>query len=241
MKTCKVLIVDDEITILEGLRRLFDWEKYGCEIIGEAMDGISAIYKADSLKPDLVIMDINIPMVNGIEAVRNIKSRHEDMMFIIVTGYDDFKYCQEALRLSVEDYVLKPIDFDEFGDIIRRILVKREESAKKPNPEGAEGKIISRILSWMNDHMEEDISLTRLSEEFHLNGSYISQMFKNKVGVNYHTYLTQIRINRAKYYLRNTDMPISEIAELSGFRDYRVFTKVFKMVTGEQPSRYRRT
>lgn len=94
-------------------------------------------------------------------------------------------------------------------------------------------------MSWISEHLQEDISLSRLAEEFHFNSSYLSQMFKNELGVNYHTYLNQVRINRAKYYLRETDMSISTIADMVGFQNYRVFTKVFKNMTGELPSRYR--
>lgn len=203
------------------------------------MDGISAVHMADELCPDLIIMDINIPMMDGIETMKMIRSYHEDIQFIIVSGYDDFKYCQEALRLNVQDYILKPVDFDELGKVIERVVEKSEIMRRKQqDPLGS--RTITQILSWMNDHLHEEISLTRLSQEFHLNSSYISQMFKNEMGVNYHTYLTQIRINKAKRYLKETDLPISEIANLTGFKDYRVFTKVFKTITGELPSQCRR-
>lgn len=103
MGELKVLLVDDEITILEGFRELFDWESWGCELVGEAMDGVSAIHMADTKEPDLVIIDINLPILNGIEVVKTLQRRHARMQFVIVSGYDDFKYCQEALRLNVLD------------------------------------------------------------------------------------------------------------------------------------------
>lgn len=236
----KVLIVDDEVTILEGFHKLFDWDSYNCEIVGDAMDGVSAVHMAEELRPDLIIMDINIPMMNGIETMKAIRAHHEDIQFIIVSGYDDFKYCQEALRLNVLDYILKPVDFEEFGDIIQRALEKIVEKKKVWSDSVDCSRTISQILSWLNAHIQEEISLSRLSQEFHMNSNYISQLFKNEMGVNYHTYLTQIRINKAKRYLKETDLPISEIANLTGFKDYRVFTKVFKTTTGLQPSQYRR-
>lgn len=86
--------------------------------------------------------------------------------------------------------------------------------------------------------MEEDINLNRVSEEFHFNSSYFSLMFKREVGVNFHTYLTRLRVNKAKYYLSKTDKSVSEISALVGFSSYRVFTKSFKQATGVLPSQY---
>lgn len=88
--------------------------------------------------------------------------------------------------------------------------------------------------------MAEDISLTALSEEFHLHPQYISQLFKNEIGVNFLAYLTNIRMERAKKLLLSTSLSITEIAERSGYWDYRVFTKVFKKSEGITPSQYRR-
>lgn len=239
MGECKVLLVDDEITIIEGFRKLFDWEKYGCKVIGDAMDGISAVKIADLYQPDLIIMDINLPMLDGLDTIREIQKKHAETIFIVVSGYDDFKYCQEALRLNVKDFILKPVDFEGFGEVIENVL-KGKQRERKPEWEEkkAEENLISQILLWIDEHIQEDISLNRLSEEFHFNSSYFSLMFKREVGVNFHTYLSQIRVNKAKYYLTKTDKSVSEIASLVGFSSYRVFTKTFKQMTGLLPSQY---
>lgn len=122
MKLCKVLLVDDEVAILEGFHKLFDWEKYGCVVVGDAMDGISAVKMAAKYKPDLVIMDINLPMRNGLDTIRAIQNDYPKIKFIVVSGYDDFKFCQEALRLNVKDFILKPVDYEEFGSVIEKII-----------------------------------------------------------------------------------------------------------------------
>ena len=115
MNLCRVLLVDDETIILEGYQKLFNWNRYQCEVVGTAMDGEEAIEKAGRLKADIVIMDINLPKLNGLEAIKEIQSKGQDghqIYVVIITGYDDFSYCQEALRLRVADFILKPIDFD---------------------------------------------------------------------------------------------------------------------------------
>ena len=94
----KVMLVDDEVTILEGFKRLFDWKAYGCEIVCEAYDGVMAVNLAKTYKPDIIIMDINIPVMSGLDALRMIRSHNENCACIIVSGYDEFEYCREALQ-----------------------------------------------------------------------------------------------------------------------------------------------
>ena len=115
MKKLRVLLVDDEIVIREGFKKLFDWEAHDCEVVGEAADGMEALMQIDTLLPDVVIMDINIPVMNGLKVVQMSKMKHPDMAFVIVSGYDDFSYCREALRLQITVYILKPVNYDEFG------------------------------------------------------------------------------------------------------------------------------
>ena len=110
MKKLRVLLVDDEIMIREGFKRLFDWEEHDCEVVGEAADGMEALNRIEMLVPDLVIMDINIPVVNGLKVIQMSRIKYPDMAFIIVSGYDDFSYCREALRLKITDYILKPVN-----------------------------------------------------------------------------------------------------------------------------------
>ena len=100
MKKLRVLLVDDEIMIREGFKRLFDWEAHDCEVIGEAADGMEALAQIDTLQPDIVIMDINIPIMNGLKVIQISRIKHPEIAFVIVSGYDDFSYCREALRLG---------------------------------------------------------------------------------------------------------------------------------------------
>ncbi|MCM1135745.1 MAG: response regulator [Clostridium sp.] len=234
----KVMLVDDEVTILEGFKRLFDWEAYGCKVVCEACDGVMAVNQAKAYKPDIIIMDINIPVMSGLEALRLIREQNKECACIIVSGYDEFDYCREALRLQITDYILKPVDFAEFGKVIESIKLKLIQN-KCENTEDREDKLVFQLAGWLSKHLAEDISLQSMAEEFHMNSSYISQLFKNELGMKYHDYLTKLRMDRAKTLLASTGKSISEISGEVGFRDYRVFTKVFKSVEGESPSVFR--
>lgn len=240
MKKLRVLLVDDEIMIREGFKKLFDWEAHECVVVGEAADGMEAITKIDEEQPDIVIMDINIPIINGLKVIQLSRVKYPSMAFVIVSGYDDFSYCREALRLQITDYILKPVNYEEFGSCIDWLKISLYNNEVKEKPVVKKERVITGITKYMQEHLSEDVSLHILSEEFHLNSQYISQLFKNEIGVNFLTYLTNIRMEHAKKLLLSTSLSIAEVSEQSGYGDYRVFTKVFKKSEGITPSQYRR-
>ena len=240
MKKLRVLLVDDEIMIREGFKRLFDWEAHNCEVVGEAADGMEALAKIDALDPDIAVMDINIPIMNGLKVIQLSRIKHPDTAFVIVSGYDDFAYCREALRLQITDYMLKPVNYEEFGACLDnlKIALFRRQSPKEQAP--MEERTINGITRYLQEHLSEELSLSVLAEEFHLSAQYISQLFKSEIGVGFLTYLTSIRMENEKKLLLSTSLSIAEVSEQSGYADYRVFTKVFKKSEGITPSQYRR-
>ena len=242
MKNLRVLLVDDEIMIREGFKRLFDWQAHDCEVVGEAGDGMEALTKIDTLRPDIVIMDINIPIMNGLKVIQLSRIKQLNTAFVIVSGYDDFSYCREALRLQITDYILKPVNYEEFGTCIDNLKISLFEQrvSAAAEPEKQEERAITGITRYLQEHLAEEISLSVLAEQFHLNPQYISQLFKSEIGVNFLAYLTNIRMEKAKKLLLSTSLSIAEVAEQSGYGDYRVFTKAFKKSEGITPSQYRR-
>ena len=240
MEKLRVLLVDDEIMIREGFKRLFDWEGHGCQVVGEAADGMEALTKMDDLNPDIAIMDINIPIMNGLKVIQLSRIKHPDTAFVIVSGYDDLSYCREALRLQITDYILKPVNYEEFGTCIDNMKIALFQRKAPTQTNVPEERTITGITRYLQEHLAEDISLSVLAEEFHLSSQYISQLFKSEIGVNFLAYLTNIRMEKAKKLLLSTSLSISEVSERSGYGDYRVFTKVFKKSEGITPSQYRR-
>ncbi len=240
MKKLRVLLVDDEIMIREGFKRLFDWEAHDCQVIGEAADGMEALAKIDTLCPDIVIMDINIPIMNGLKVIQLARIKHPEMAFVIVSGYDDFSYCREALRLKITDYILKPVNYEEFGTCIDALRIAMFREKPSGREDDREETPIRAITCYMQEDLAEEISLSVLAEEFHLNAQYISQLVKSKIGVGFLAYPINIRMEHAKKLLLTTPLSIAEVSEQSGYGDYRVFTKTFKRSEGITPSQYRR-
>lgn len=122
MYVIKVLLVDDEQYIREGLRQLVDWEEYGYEIIGEAGNGVDAIAILEESQVDVVFVDIRMPKMTGLELIEYVQEKlHRNIQFVILTGYADFEYARMAICMQVKNYMLKPIQKEELSDILHKL------------------------------------------------------------------------------------------------------------------------
>lgn len=117
----KVLIADDEPNIREGIRYSIDWLKIGMEVTGEAEDGEEALELALKYEVDILLADLNMPIMNGLTLIKNIREKLPKCRVLIISGYDDFSYAQEALRLQVEDYILKPVRPDSLTEVLKEV------------------------------------------------------------------------------------------------------------------------
>ena len=240
MNNLRVLLVDDEIMIREGFKRLFDWQAHNCEVVGEAADGMEALAQIDALRPDIVIMDINIPIMNGLKVIQLSRIKHPEIAFVIVSGYDDFSYCREALRLQITDYILKPVDYEEFGSCIDNLKISLfEQRVAAEEPAAQEERTINCLTRYLQEHLAEEVSLSVLAEQFHLNPQYISQLFKSEIGVGFLTYLTNIRMEKAKELLSGSGLSMKEICAQVGYADPNYFSRTFKKNVGLTPTEYK--
>jgi two-component system response regulator YesN len=245
MRTLSVVIADDERVIIDGFLKLIHWEKIGCRVDDVAFDGIMAVEKTTRIKPDIAIIDINMPLLSGLDVIRQASPDSPDTVFIIISGYDEFSYAREALKLRAYDYLLKPVDFAQFEALIERLRRERfdlpvHERPQEAREKDAEPPTIQRIVSYIDQHCAEDLTLKKLAEVFYMNPAYLSQYFKAKTGMNYFAYLSRLRSERAKHLLITTDMTIGDIARTVGGADYRTFTKRFRRTEGVSPSAFRK-
>ena len=128
MSKIKVMLVDDEPFIRQGMRMIIDWESYGYEIAAEAENGMQALEMLDGEEIDLVFVDLKMPRMSGLELIKAAQEREMEIRFIVLTGYADFSYAREALRLAVEDYLLKPIQKEELIGILERVKKEKEKN-----------------------------------------------------------------------------------------------------------------
>ncbi|MFD1175545.1 response regulator [Paenibacillus puldeungensis] len=124
----KVFIVDDEPFIIEGLYDIVDWAKLGMEIVGHAENGLKALERLKQLPVDILITDISMPQMNGLDLIRSAREVHPNLKVIVLSGYDEFAYLKEGMALGIENYLLKPINLEEFQATLKTAIDKLNES-----------------------------------------------------------------------------------------------------------------
>ena len=238
-----VYIADDEVWIILGLKKLLEKLDIDAFVIGTANNGLTALEEIKEFKPEVVFADIRMPGLSGLELLTEIPKVSPDTKVIIISGYAEFAYAQEAVQHHAFDYLLKPIKEEDLSRTMSAYLNDRDgegnEDDEKHPP--AYDRMIDNVISDIREHYLEDISLTSLSAKYNTSMSHLSKMIKETLKMNFSDYIAILRIQRAKELLRDDSMSIQEIAEIVGYNDYFYFTKVFKKVEGISPSKYRKS
>jgi two-component system, response regulator YesN len=381
-----VVIADDEKLILNNLAQIIDWQGLDCEIIGTAQNGQEVMEIIKNQQVDLLLTDISMPEMSGIELLKTLNQIDNKPIVILISGYDDFEYAKEGIKNNVFDYFLKPIDYDELEDCVKRalnklkeqkvsvyerekyaiyelitsgkvdaqiknkqslyfsmivknykedielIFTKNEDFLSKWNPnlfvyklldkevmvvvemakrfinqegditdafsqqllhEGSDqciisvGKVVEQLfeikrsvdaakellkyenyisgnvlteerlkkeykpsqsaadmmeeaLDYIRSNFKTDLGVEKTAEQVGLSVSYFSLLFKQKTGLTFLDYLTNVRMEYACLFLQNTDLKTYEIAEKVGYTDQRYFSQVFKRKMKKTPSEYRK-
>lgn len=254
----KVLIVEDEDIIRTGLVYTINWIGMGCTVVGEARNGAQGLEMILEQSPDLVITDIKMPKLNGIEMLAQAE-KSRSFKSIILTSYSEFHYAKKAIELRVTDYLLKPIDEEQLGEIIAKIQDEmKEETRYTKILEITKDRTISELEHWSiyhNIHVTPDLyveealsmiqesyqqklSIERVAEDLGISSSYLSRKIKETTKQTFLEILNKYRIQQSIGLLNRNTHRIYEIAELTGFSDYKHFCSVFKKYTGISPTEY---
>ena len=250
----KLLIVDDEPLIRRGIKKLVNLSAIGISKIFEAESAEEAIVIAETEKPHIIVMDINMPNMDGLTASSAIKEKNPDIFIIILTGYDYFEYAQTAIRAKVDDYILKPISKSDIESVLKKIVNTVNQRNKKneydelcKNDDSANENYIkdmSDIEVLIKDYMSDNLfsstlSLANMSDNIGFNSNYISGVFKQIYGVPFQDYVNRKRMEKAKLLLLSTSMKNYEIAEEIGIEDVNYFITKFKKLWGITPKQFR--
>ena len=247
----RVLIADDEETIREGLKRLIESYDIGLSVIATAEDGEVAMNLINEYKPEIILMDINMPFINGLEIIEEIRKTDQNTKIIIISGYSQFDYAQKALDLGVFSYLLKPINYRDFKDILIKAMdsysermweisqIKKDEADFKHQDDIGN----SAIIYIKENFSSPDISLNLLAEYFFVSQSYLAKMIKEKTGTNFTDYLNKLRIDMSINLLldQSIQYSIKDISERVGYNSQHYFSRAFKNYMGVSPNKYRNT
>lgn len=255
----RLLIVDDEERIRRGLQ-MMDWASIGVTEVIAAADGLEARDILQHSNIDVVVSDIRMPGLDGLGLAEHIATHTRHTRVILLTGFSDFAYAQQAIRHSVTDYLLKPVKPEDLLRAVQRVgqslelEVEADRIVREFHQDGdalvARRQIlqgfqtlsdtVASILFFLAEHHGENVSLTLLAEKFHFSPIHISRMIKKETGYSFLDILTAIRLASAARLLRETDSRINQICEQVGVSDQRYFSKIFKKAFGQTPLEYRK-
>lgn len=237
----KLLIADDEESIRNGIRNYVRLHTDRIEQIYLAQNGQQALDAIIQYRPQIMLLDIQMPVLSGIEVMKEAAKAGILPRTIILSGYDDFKYAQQAIRYGVEEYVLKPCRSTEVMRLLNKIIdeICGQEPQEKV-PEISSNAMVNQAVEYMHEHYNEEITLVDVAEKVGISSGYLSTLFTQNLGSGFIETLNKIRIERACTYLQQNQMKTYEIAFKVGFRDEKYFSRIFKKVTGKTPSEYKK-
>lgn len=239
----RTLIADDDAIILRGMKKFIDWEQYGFEIVATAADGRALLELCREQEIDVVITDIEMPKMNGLEMMRALRENNKEIKIVVISGFDKFEYAKEAIQHGVSYYLLKPINPVELVGVLNRLreefsgtqVFRAQEQPKQMNIEQ-----IVRLVKEKIDHNEDkDISLEYIQEHYYVNLAYFSRAFKEIVGIPFTRYRQNHKMRYAAFLLEHTNCRLYEIAEKLDYEDERYFSRVFKKHYGMTPREWR--
>ncbi len=246
----KVMIVDDEKYVRMGIKNDTDWALIGCEVVAEASNGEMALELASEHRPDLVISDIKMPKMDGIELAGKLLEKYPDTKVIFLTAYNEFEYARQAVRLGVSDYLLKPFQDGELEGAIQRLLhLHPNASAAQAELENdliplkrkeeIENRYVQAAIEYIEkNYSDKDFSIGKLSESMSVSEGHISRLFKSETEISINNYLTRYRIRKAMDFLKDVQSKVYEVAEKVGYQDIAYFSNTFKKLVGTAPSEY---
>lgn len=242
----KALIVEDEPLMREYLMLNLNsihgmWETAGC-----ARNGAEAVALLAEKRFDLVLTDIKMPMMSGLELADYIHRKYPGTDVVILTGYEEFDYARSAVRAGVVDYLLKPLQDAELCAVLDKLAEKRGRILRGavPSPAAAEaddaaGALIRMVREHIQQHFREPLALSQIADKFGVNAAYLSGIFKSDKGESFTKYILRLRMERAALLLAYSAEKVGDIALELGYSTVKHFYSVFKKYYGVTPNSYR--
>lgn len=241
-----IVIIDDEAKIREGISSIFPWNNIGFEVSGTFGNGKDALDYIDSHQVDVVLTDIRMPVMDGIELSSILQTKAIKVVYF--SSFQDFHYAQSALRNQVVDYLVKPIKYDELVKCFERVrtildnenglATSSSEDDLSNNTASYYERIIATVTAYLAKEYK-DASLEAASNLVSLSPSYLSRIFVAKTGIHFSECLTKIRMEKAIELLNDIHVKQYEIAYQVGYDNPKNFSRAFRAYYGISPQEFR--
>jgi two-component system response regulator YesN len=244
-----ILVVDDEFESRTTLCNCFPWANLDFQVVAQAGNGAEALEILGRIKADVVLCDIKMPVLSGIDLAQELSLRQNKPFIIFLSGYRDFDYAQKALSFGVRYYIVKPARYEEIMTTFQ--MLKRELDARSaaapPHPEFHEknpdsNRFQDKVIELVKQYVMENFAKATLDDAaklVHMNSSYLSQLFKQKTGVNFSDYLIEVKMTKAAELLMDYQLKTYSVSEMVGYTNAKNFARTFKNFYGVNPRDYR--
>ena len=241
----KALIIDDEKPVRIAISKLGHWSYYHISPPEMTSNGLEALSAMREIHPDVVFVDMNMPIMDGCTFLEKASLEFPESQFIVVSGYDEFTYAQRAIRYGAIDYLLKPIEEEALNNAIEKALLRINPSetfgqdnadSEHTSPE----EVVAVIKDYIDSNYCTNIKITMFAEKYFFSIEYLTKLFKSKYGYSIYEYVLKLRMERAKELLMHEENKIIDISKRLGYTDNHYFSKAFRNYYGVSPSQYRK-
>lgn len=236
----RLLVADDEKKLLSGLCDFYPWKELGFQIVARAENGQKALEYLTKNPVDVVFTDISMPVMSGLELAEILCREYPEIKVVLLSGFAEFKYAQQALKYGVQDYVLKPVKTDVLRKTFTELKAKMDRERRTDEEKsGYYGNIINTVESYVRSNtgtacLEEAALLVNLS------AGYLSALYKKETGMNFSDYVLRAKMERAKELLVRPEYRTYEISQRLGYENPKNFSRAFKNYWGISPRDFRR-
>ena len=246
----RVVLIDDEPLILEGLRKVVPWKDYDCEIAATAEDASSGARIIREIRPHILFTDIRMPGEDGLTMLAGLRSEFPDMQVTVLSGYREFSYAQEAIRLGVTRFLVKPSRMDEICESLAAMTGRLAGSDAGSTDAGKDAapvddgnaradRPVRQAIAYMEKHYREKLTLQEVADACYVSQWHLSKLLNRYMQKSFYDILHSLRIQAARELLADPSLRIGEICEMVGYADVAHFSRVFKKLEGMSANEYR--
>jgi two-component system response regulator YesN len=244
-----LLIVDDEVNIADGLALMFRESQLPLTRVETAYTGSQALEYCRKGPVDIVLSDIRMPGMNGLELLNSVRDNWQHVIFIFLTGYAEFDYAKRALQGHAHNYLLKPAEDEEVLAAVEKAIAAHEKEMKlvrtsvsktlETPKRVTDDSFLQGIQTYIAANLDKDLSLESLAGRFYVNPSYLSRIFHQQSGEQLSHYIERTKMTTARELLEDPRYKVYEIAVRVGYSNPNYFAKVFRKNFGLSPNEFR--
>ncbi|SHJ52000.1 response regulator transcription factor [Hespellia stercorisuis] len=246
----RVMLVEDDRTVRYVYSRMREWEKQGFTIECEAANGSQAVEMLRTHSVDIIFTDIRMPLMNGIEMMKQMKELYPGMLFVLISSYNEFEYAREGLKLGALDYITKPMEEKDLLEVLERAKVILDDASEggmlqklimiSKNEVNEEDSLLANLCGYLEEHLSENLTMEDVAEYLNMNRDYLGKQLKLRTGYTFRNLYNSLKMEYAKDLIHESSQKIYEISDSLGYTSADYFSQLFKKSVGMTPAEYKR-